>query len=77
VLVPDLTDDPANVEGIARFVAPMSNVEWVEVLPFHQLGAFKWNALGLPYELPDTLAPSPELVARVLGQFRDAGCRAR
>ena len=46
VLVPGLTDDPANVEGIARFVAPMSNVEWVEVLPFHQMGAFKWKALG-------------------------------
>jgi pyruvate formate lyase activating enzyme len=77
VLVPDLTDDPANVEGIARFVAPMRNVEWVEVLPFHQLGVFKWKTLGLDYELSNTLEPSPELVARVLGQFRDAGCRAR
>ena len=47
VLVPGLTDDPANVEGVAKFVAPMKNVEWVEVLPFHQLGAFKWKALGL------------------------------
>ena len=47
VLVPGLTDDPANVEGIARFVAPMRNVEWVEVLPFHQMGAFKWKAMGL------------------------------
>ena len=46
VLVPGLTDDPANVEGIARFVAPMRNVEWVEVLPFHQMGAFKWKAHG-------------------------------
>ena len=54
VLVPGLTDDPANVEGIARFVAPMSNVEWVEVLPFHQMGAFKWKAMGLDYELSDT-----------------------
>jgi pyruvate formate lyase activating enzyme len=77
VLVPGLTDDPANVEGIARFVAPMKNVEWVEVLPFHQMGAFKWQAFGLEYELSDTQPPSPELMARVLGQFRDAGCQAR
>src|SRR5215203_7224869 len=76
-LVPGRTDAIANVNGIARFVAPMKNVEWVEVLPFHQLGAFKWNALGLNYELSDTLPPSPELIARVLAQFRDAGCRAR
>jgi pyruvate formate lyase activating enzyme len=77
VLVPGLTDDPANVEGIARFVAPMTNVEWVEVLPFHQMGAFKWKALGLDYKLSDTPVPSGELLQRVLGQFRDAGCRAR
>jgi len=77
VLVPGLTDDPTNVDGIARLVAPMKNVEWIEVLPFHQMGAFKWKALGLEYELSDTPTPSPELVARVMGQFRDAGCRAR
>jgi pyruvate formate lyase activating enzyme len=77
VLVPGLTDDPANVEGVAKFVAPMKNVEWVEVLPFHQLGAFKWKELGLDYQLADTPPASPELVARVIGQFRDAGCNAR
>jgi pyruvate formate lyase activating enzyme len=77
VLVPGLTDEPANVEGVAKFVAPMKNVEWVEVLPFHQLGAFKWKALGLDYQLADTPPASPELLARVLGQFRDAGCNAR
>jgi pyruvate formate lyase activating enzyme len=50
---------------------------WVEVLPFHQLGAFKWKELGLEYQLVDTPPASPELVARVIGQFRDAGCNAR
>ena len=53
-LVPGLTDDPANVERIARFVAPMKNVEWVEVQPFHQLGAFKWKAMNLEYKHADT-----------------------
>jgi pyruvate formate lyase activating enzyme len=76
-LVPGLTDDPANVDAVAKFVAPMGNVEWVEVLPFHQLGAFKWNALAMDYSLSDTRPAPPELVARVLGQFRDAGCNAR
>ena len=76
-LVPGLTDDPANVEGVAKFVAPMKNVEWVEVLPFHQLGSFKWKALGMDYQLADTPPAPAELVQRVLGQFRDAGCNAR
>jgi pyruvate formate lyase activating enzyme len=76
-LVPGLTDAPANVNAVAQFVAPMKNVEWVEVLPFHQLGAFKWQALNLEYTLARTEPASPELVARVRKQFGDAGCRAR
>ena len=76
-LVSGLTDDPANVEKIARFVAPMKNVEWVEVQPFHQMGAFKWKAMNLEYKHNDTEPPAPEVVNRVLEQFRAAGCRAR
>lgn len=76
-LVPGHTDDPENVDGIARFVAPMKNVEWVEIQPFHQLGAFKWKAMNLEYKHQDTPPPSPELVARVLAQFRSAGCNVR
>jgi pyruvate formate lyase activating enzyme len=76
-LVPGLTDAPENVEGIARFVAPMKNVEWVEVQPFHQLGAFKWKAMNLDYKLSETPPAPAALVNRVLEQFRDAGCRAR
>jgi pyruvate formate lyase activating enzyme len=76
-LVPGLTDDPENVAGIARLVAPMKNVEWVEVQPFHQLGAFKWKAMDIPYKHAATPTPTPELVNRVIGQFRDAGCHAR
>ena len=74
-LVPGETDDPANVEGIARFVAPMKNVEWVEVQPFHQMGSFKWKAMGLEYKLDDTPPPSRDLVNACIGQFRDAGCQ--
>jgi pyruvate formate lyase activating enzyme len=76
-LVPGATDDPANVEGIARFVAPMKNVAWVEVQPFHQLGAFKWKAINLEYKHLDTPPPTAALVSRVINQFRTAGCNAR
>jgi len=76
-LVPGFTDDPANVDGIARLVAPMKNVEWVEVQPFHQLGAFKWKAMKLDYKHVNTSTPTPDLVDRVITQFRAAGCRAR
>jgi pyruvate formate lyase activating enzyme len=76
-LVPGLTDDPDNVEKVARFVAPMKNVQWVEVQPFHQMGAFKWTAMGLEYKLDATPPASKELTKRVVEQFRAAGCNAR
>ena len=55
----------------------MKNVEWVEVQPFHQMGEFKWKAMGLDYKHFDTQPASRELVNRVIEQFRAAGCQAR
>lgn len=73
VLVPGLTDEPANVAAVAEYVATLSTVTRVEVLPFHQMGRDKWDALGMRYELADTRPPTPELVERVRGQFRERG----
>jgi pyruvate formate lyase activating enzyme len=77
VLVPGLTDHPANVAAVGNVVAPMRNVEWVEVLPFHQLGAFKWQALHLDYPLTDAAPPTPEQTAAAMDILRSAGCRVR
>lgn len=77
VLVPGLTDDPENVEGLAAFVATLPNVERVEVLPFHQMGASKWERRGIPYPLRDTRPPDRVLVDRVVDQFRSHGLDVR
>ena len=77
VLVPGLSDAPDNIDKVARFVGPMKNVEWVEVLPFHQMGEFKWKSLGLDYRLADTNPPTEAQVKMALDIFRQAGCRAR
>ncbi|MFV0280669.1 MAG: pyruvate formate-lyase-activating protein [Rhodoblastus sp.] len=76
-LVAGLTDDPANVDALARFVAPLKNVQRVEIQPFHQLGAFKWKSMGIDYSLVKTEPPTPELVQRVRDQFASAGCKVR
>ena len=76
-LVPGYTDGLDNVDGIAKFVASMRNVEWVEVQPFHQLAAFKWKGLNLDYKHANTPTPPPGLLHRVLAQFQAAGCNAR
>ncbi len=56
VLVPGLTDDPANVDGVAAFAASLGNVSRVDVLPFRKLGEAKWQALGKPFTLHDPVA---------------------
>jgi len=76
VLVPGLTDDAENVEAIARFAAGLGNVERVDVLPFHQMGRFKWKALKLDYTLESAEPPSSALVNDVVGRFKAAGLKA-
>jgi pyruvate formate lyase activating enzyme len=76
VLVPGLTDDPQDIKAIARFAAGLGNVERVDVLPFHQLGRYKWERLEIKYELEAVAAPSEELFDQVCGIFRAEGLKA-
>ena len=76
VLVPSLTDDLEDVAKTAAFAASLGNVERVDVLPFHQMGRFKWHKLGLEYTLEDAQPPAVEVVEQVCGLFRDAGLEA-
>jgi len=76
VLVPGLTDDPAIAGGIAEFASGLGNVERVDVLPFHQMGRYKWEALGLPYSLNDATPPSQEALANTVAIFRAHGLTA-
>jgi pyruvate formate lyase activating enzyme len=76
VLVPGLTDDMADIAGIARFAAKLGNVERVEVLPFHQMGRFKWERLGLAYTLAATEPPTTDLCEQACEVFRREGLEA-
>ncbi|MZD08086.1 pyruvate formate lyase-activating protein [Streptomyces sp. SID5785] len=76
VLVPGLTDDPGNIEGVAAFAASLGNVSRVDVLPFHKLGEAKWQALGTPFALHDTPAPTAEEVGRAKAVFASHGLTA-
>ncbi len=76
VLVPGWTNEMAEVQRIAAFAAELGNVERVDVLPFHQMGRFKWQKLAMDYELQDTKPPSPATVAEAVSRFRAAGLKA-
>ena len=75
VLVPGVTDDLDDIAHTAAYAAGLGNVERVDVLPFHQMGQYKWEKLGLPYSLADAAPPDQALVERVIAVFRGAGLR--
>ncbi|HKH27592.1 MAG TPA: pyruvate formate-lyase-activating protein [Sphingomicrobium sp.] len=76
VLVPGLTDVREEMEALASFGASLGVVERVEILPFHQLGQYKWDRLGITYELEATKPPTAEEVAKAVAIFRAAGLQA-
>jgi pyruvate formate lyase activating enzyme len=76
VLVPGWSDRPGEVEGVAGFAGGLGNVGRVDVLPFHQMGRFKWKKLGLDYRLDDVSPPSAEAVERACAAFRAVGLEA-
>ena len=76
VLVPQLTDDAENIRQMASFVASLGNVQRVEVLPFHQLGRFKWHKLGIDYPLEHTEPPTADAVEQAIRLFRAEGLTA-
>ena len=75
VLVPGLTDDPEDIANIAAFAASLGNVERVDVLPFHQMGRYKWKNLGIEYKLEDVEPPSPEAIERACAPFKQSGLK--
>lgn len=62
VLVPTINDNVDDLRNLGEFISTLSNVEKVEILPYHKLGVYKWEALGLDYPLVGIDPPSEESV---------------
>ena len=62
VLVPDRSDFDEDLEKLHAFIETLGNVEKVEVLPYHTLGAYKWKELGMEYPLEGIDPPTMERV---------------
>ena len=62
VLVPGITDNDEALRRTRAFLQTLSNVQKIEVLPYHSLGAYKWRELGLDYTLEDVAPPSARRV---------------
>ena len=62
VLVPGLTDDADSLRQLDAFIKTLPTVRRVEILPYHTLGLFKWQNIGIPYPLDGVRVPTAEEV---------------
>ena len=60
VLVPTITDDENDLKKVKEFIPTLKTVDKVEILPYHNLGKYKWDELGVKYELEDIKPPTLE-----------------
>lgn len=74
VVTPTINDDEAHLEAVADYIADFSVVEQVEILPYHTMGRYKYERMGIDYALKDLDALSAERRQCALDIFR---CRLR
>jgi len=62
VLVPGITDNDEYLKKTKEFIDTLDNVERVDVLPYHSMGAYKFEELGIPYQLKGVEPPTAERI---------------
>lgn len=64
VLIPGITDSASHLLEMGEFIGSLHGVEKVEILPYHEMGVYKWEELGKEYPLKGQRSPSDEEVER-------------
>lgn len=70
VLVPDYTDKEEDLKKLKEFLSTLKTVRKVEILPYHDLGKFKWKEFGCSYELegiPNATQEDVDRAKNILG----------
>ena len=69
VLVPGWSDQEEHLHQLGRHFSCYSTIQKVEILPYHQLGVHKWEALGMEYKLKRVEPPDHELLEKTANIF--------
>jgi pyruvate formate lyase activating enzyme len=64
-LIPGINDDDENLDACATFLAKLPDLDGVEVMPYHDIGVAKYQALGMENKLSNTKSPTSNRVAEV------------
>lgn len=73
VLVPGLTDAEENLQGLSNFLGTLDNIERIEILPFHKMGEYKWEALKYDYKLQEVNPPTAEQIEQAKSILESSG----
>lgn len=65
VLIPGLTDDQNDLLELKDFISNLKTVDKIEVLPYHDMGKYKWKQLGINYELENIRSATDEDIIKV------------
>jgi pyruvate formate lyase activating enzyme len=72
-LIPQINDDEHNITLCAAYLADLPHLEGVTLMPYHDIGEAKYQALGQAYRLPGTKPPSNEQITEtesILSSYR-------
>ena len=64
VIIHGITDDEEDLLALKRFINSLNNVKKIELMPYHELGKFKWENLGFNYELDGVPAATSKDIGR-------------
>ncbi len=64
VIIHGYTDDEEDLLELKKFIESLNNVKKIELMPYHELGKYKWENLGFNYELEGVLATTSEDIGR-------------
>ena len=70
VLIPGYTDAPEDLLKLKDFLSTLKTIEKIELLPYHDMGKFKWKKLGLSYDLenvPNATTEDVQKAKEILG----------
>ncbi len=72
IILPGYTDTKQNLTELTEYLKTV-DFELIELLPYHEMGIYKWKELGLGYDLKDVSPPTPKQIAKVKNYLSDAG----
>ncbi len=76
-IIPDITDNAANIDAIIQFLDSRKNVRDVSLLPYNLFGEDKFKRFSIPNRMGHLSTPTDADMAAIAGKFRESGFRVK